>query len=55
MYIFHIRIIIQAKIIIVTNLPQQIEQSLKCTLPGFDENFANLCAVKLKYTLADNR
>ena len=27
----------------------------KCTLPGFAENFANLCTSKLKYTCVDNR
>ena len=25
----------------------------KCTLPGFDETFANFCTAKLKYTLVD--
>ena len=25
------------------------------TLSGFDENFANLCTEKLKYTLVDNK
>ena len=27
----------------------------KCTLPGFDENFSNLCTSKLKYTLVDKK
>ena len=25
----------------------------KCTLPGFDENFSNLCTAKQKSTLVD--
>ena len=27
----------------------------KCTLPGFDKNFASLCTAKLKSTLEDNK
>ena len=27
----------------------------KCTLPGFDKNFSNLCATKLKYNLVEKR
>ena len=27
----------------------------KFTVTGFDENFANYCTAKLKYTLVDNK
>ena len=27
----------------------------RCTLPGFDENFANLCTAKHKSTLVDKK
>ena len=34
---------------------KKITDPSKYTLPGFDENFANLCTLKLKYTHVDNK
>ena len=34
---------------------EKLTNNSKCTLPGFDENFANLCTEKLKPTLVDNK
>ena len=51
----HICIVFQAQSIVVPNAYKKRTDTSRYSLPGSDENFANLCTEKLKSTIVDNK